>query len=121
MRDAKGFKQVDSSVLTDHQNYCQSFQLKAGQIIFALVNYNGHWSFQLKSGQIKRNLDQIQIVQRDLQTCVQEFQRARKAYHEVTMVLSKTILECFPLYDVICRREGGRKEGQGGGATRGAQ
>ena len=38
VRDAKGFKQVDSSVLTDHQNYCQSFQLKAGQIIFALVN-----------------------------------------------------------------------------------
>ena len=42
--------------------------------------------FQLKSGQIKRNLDQIQIVQRDLQTCVQEFQRARKAYHEVMLM-----------------------------------
>ena len=41
--------------------------------------------FQLKSGQIKRNLDQIQIVQRDLQTCVQEFQRAKKAYHEVIL------------------------------------
>ena len=40
----------------------------------------------MKSGQIKRNLDQIQIVQRDLQTCVQEFQRARKAYHEVILM-----------------------------------
>ena len=47
----------------------------------------------MKSGQHKKSLDQIQIVQRDLQTCVQEFYRARKAYHEVTIALYMAWLE----------------------------
>ena len=55
--------------------------------------------FQLKSGQIKRNLDQIQIVQRDLQTCVQEFQRAKKAYHEVILRTCLIYSYCF---DYMC-------------------
>ena len=60
-----------------------SVEERADEMFQIAIKWSPNQMFQLKSGQIKRNLDQIQIVQRELQTCVQEFQRARKAYHEV--------------------------------------
>ena len=70
------FQMVSQSNVSAEERPDQMFQM-------VIKWFSKNQMFQLKSGQIKRNLDQIQIVQRELETCVQEFQRARKAYHEV--------------------------------------
>ena len=37
---------------------------------------------QQKSQHVKKNIDHLVIVQKDLQNCVQEYQKAKKVYHE---------------------------------------